>query len=452
MMLGAVFGASTGGMFLIGFAMRLGADNVLLGLLATAPQFFVVFQFLAAFLVERHWSRKRLTVVFAFVTPLAWFLIAAIPFFEASLSMASRFAVLISVIILVTVAAQFAGNARGSWVGELIPAQRRGRFFGYCSMFGGIVGAVFAIAEGGFLDFVEAHGLLAFTALFLFGSLFGLASAALNIPQPDCPLPGAGARQPFLRQVRETFRNRPFVMLAIVHAVLAMGGIAGPFNAAYLLRDVGLSFFGLGLVNSVFVAAMLLASPFWGRLVDRFGCRPILTVGLWVMAPCGLIWLAIPPGATATAYYLLPWSNFACGVGAAAVNVAITTMMYKVSRPEGRSVQFAAYSVFISVASAPMPLLGGWLVSALEGAGHAVDLRLTFYIWIVFVAAAAGLSRLLREPDSLRARTLVFKYFPSRLAALLGVAVPPIFGVQGSPEKFQLPAPEADDPPEADGR
>ena len=435
MMLGAVFAASTGGMFLIGFAMRLGADNVLLGLLATAPQFFVVFQFLAAFLVERQVSRKRLTVVFAFVTPLCWFLIAGIPFFETSLSLAQRFAVLIGVIILVTVAGQFANNARGSWIGELIPAARRGRFFGYCSMFAGIVGAAFAIAEGGFLDFVQAHGLFAFTALFFFGSLFGLTAAGLNLPQPDCPLPGAGAPRPFLRLVREAFRSRPFVMLAIVHAVLALGSVAGPFNAAYLLRDVGLNFFGLGLLNSVFVAAMLLASPLWGRLVDRFGCRPILTLGLSVMAPCGLIWLAIPPKAAATAYWLLPWSNFVCGVGAAAVNVAINTMMYKVSRPEGRSVQFAAYNVFIGVVSAPMPLVGGWLVTALENAGYAVDLRLTFYLWILFVASAAVLSRLLREPDSLRTRTLVFRYFPSRLAALLGLGVPAMFAAGGAAEK-----------------
>jgi hypothetical protein len=50
MMLNAVFAASTGGMFLISFAIQLGADNVLLGLMITLPQFFVVFQFLAAWL------------------------------------------------------------------------------------------------------------------------------------------------------------------------------------------------------------------------------------------------------------------------------------------------------------------------------------------------------------------------------------------------------------------
>ena len=67
-----------------------------------------------------------------------------------------------------------------------------------------------------------------------------------------------------------------------------------------------------------------------------------------------------------------------------------------------------------------MPILGGWLVSRLQAAGHAVDLRLTFYLWSGFVLAAAVLARLLREPESMRTRTLVFSYFPGRVARLWG--------------------------------
>ena len=70
MMLGAVFGASTGGMFLIGFALAMGADNVVLGLLSTVPMCLVVFQFLPAWLIERGVSRKKLSVAFAFLAPL----------------------------------------------------------------------------------------------------------------------------------------------------------------------------------------------------------------------------------------------------------------------------------------------------------------------------------------------------------------------------------------------
>lgn len=428
MMLNAVFGASTGGMFLVGFAMDLGADNVLLGLMTTIPQFFVAFQLLAAWLVEREVSRRRLTIAFSFVTPLCWFLIAALPFLGESAPKSMRFTVLFGIIAAVTAVSQIAGNARSSWVGELVPEQRRGRFFGYCNMFAGIVGATFAIAEGRFLDTIRSHGLLAFTALFFFGSLFGLASAALNIPQPDCPLPGAGQRPPFGELVKGTFRNRQFCMLAGVHAIVALGAIAGPFGAAYCLRDVGLTFFQLGLLNSVNTAALLLGSPFWGKMVDRFGCRPILILGLVILAPCAAVWIAIPPKAPDLAMRLLPWTNFLSGFGSAAFSVAINTMCYKTSDARGRSVQFALYSIFVSLIAAPMPALGGWLVSALEHAGWHVDLRLTFYLWAVFIIAAAIVATRLREPKSLSTRVLVFNYFASRITEWLSENIPSIFG------------------------
>jgi MFS family permease len=444
----AVFAASTGGMFLIGFAMRLGADNVWLGLISTIPALFVVFQFLSAYAVERGVSRKKITVALAFVTPACWVFIASIPLLAESMSITGRMLTLTGVIALVTLAAQVGGNARASWVGELIPDRRRGRFFGYSMMFGGIVGAMFAIAEGRFLDMISRHGLLAFTSLFFFGCLFGLASAGLNIPQADCPLPGAHLGTGFFRQVRQTLSNRPFMRLAMVHMAVAMGGIAGPFNAAYLLRDVGMSYFQLGLLNSLGTVAMLLSSGLWGRLVDRFGCRPVLIVGLCMMAPTATVWLFIPPGAVSAACWLLPFGNFISGAGGAAFGVAITTGMYKLSSPHGRSIQFATYSVLITLLSAPMPALGGLLVTALQHAHLAVDLRLTFALWSAFMCLAAVLALGLREKGSLLARSLVIGYFPGALDQTLRWAASAVGDFFGAVVRIGRDDPDEPQPPE----
>jgi hypothetical protein len=437
-MLGSVFGASTGGMFLIGFAMAMGANDVVLGLLGTAPMLMVAFQFMGAWLVERGTSRKKLAVAFGFVGPAAWFLIVSVPLLGDSTGRAGRLGILFGIICLVTVSLQLANNARSSWLGELIPADRRGSFFGYCTMFGGIVGAVFAVAEGRFLDYVAAHGLFAFTALFLVGALFGLASAAMMLPQPDCPLPGGGAPTGFFEHVRSAWRNEKLRRLAGVNAVMALGSVSLPFVPAYLLRDVGLSYFGLGLVNSVWIATWLASSPFWGKMADRFGCRPVLTLGLCMIAPCAGVWLLIPPGAAHRAYTLLPLVNLVSGAGNAAIVVALSAMLYKVSRPEGRSVQFAAYSVLVTYAGMPMPVFGGWLVSHLKAAGYPVDLRLTFFMWALFIATAAALSWRLKEPRSARVRTLVFGYFPGQMVRFWGAVttIPPFLA---SILRLQLP-------------
>jgi MFS family permease len=212
--------------------------------------------------------------------------------------------------------------------------------------------------------------------------------------------------------------------LMAVHAFLAMGGIAGPFGPAYCLRDVGLSFVGLGLLNAVATATALASSPFWGRMVDRLGCRPILILGLAILAPCSAVWIGIPPGAVTRAYWLLPFGNVVGGAASAAVGVAISAMLYKASQPVGRSVQFAVYGSVITAVGAPMPLVGGWLVSRLQGAGVAVDLRLTFALWSAFMALAALMAVRLRERRSVHTRVILFTYIPYRLASLLGIPLP----------------------------
>lgn len=223
--------------------------------------------------------------------------------------------------------------------------------------------------------------------------------------------------------MRNVFGNRPFVLLAVVHGVIAMGNIAGPFGTAYLLDDVKISFLGLGLVNTASTAAMLLTSPLWGKMIDRVGCRPVLVLCLAVMTPCSLVWYFIPPGGVERAYWLLPFSNFICVAAAAGMSLALTTLMYKLSNPHGRSVQFATYSVFITLLSAPMPLVGGWLVGYLKSHGWMVDLRLTCYLWSLFIGAAIVLAWRLKEKGSILTRSLVLGYIPSRLDRVIRYAV-----------------------------
>ena len=449
MMLGAIFGASTGGMFLIGFALELGATDFLLGLMTSIPMFFVVFQLAAAWLIEQGFSPKRLTVWFGFITPLCWLLIATLPFFAAVLSPPNRLAILVSVLVLVTIAAQFAGNARSVWVGDLIPAERRGKFFGACAVFSGIVGACFAVGEGRFLDFIRTQGLMAFTALFLFGALFGLFSAALNLPQV------AGKRvqpetKPTLPDLfKTTWKNRPLLILAGVHAVLALGSIASPFSNAYCLRDLKMSFFGVGCVNAVATAAALVFAPMWGKAVDRYGGRPVLNFSLWALAPCGLIWFLIPPGRADLAYRFIPGINIMAGFASSALNVSVASLMYKMTPNNGRSFQFALYNIVVVLVAAPMPVFGGWLISTLQARGWAVDLRLTFYLWTFFCFSAALCARWVREPDSAPTRRIVFEYLPQQASDATGL-IWSTLASGFSYLKIRLPTlPIKPDPPEA---
>ena len=403
-MLGTVYGASVGGMFLIGYALMLGAGNVQIGLMSTLPMMAVSLQLPAAWLVERGVSRRRMTFLGSLGNVLGWLLIILIPYALSAAGAPAKIAALVTILVVVTVFGQIAGNARGSWVGDLIPASSRGAFFGRITMFAGLIGAVFAIIEGRFLDTLKSMGIGAFSYLFAFGVLVGLINACLFLPQPDVPTERQAASG-FREHCAATFRNRPLLSVMVFAVFWSMQSIAGPFYATFMIRDLGMSFLGIGLVNAVVIVSMLASAPFWGRMVDRYGCRAILTACSITLGALQLVWLGV--NTAADAYRIVPLANVLAGLAHGGVSVALSTLLYKVTPGLGRSVQFALYSIIVTAAVAPMPVLGGhlpgWMARALPGA----DLRLTFYASIPFLLLAGVTARRIHEPSSCGTRVLL---------------------------------------------
>jgi MFS family permease len=403
-MTGAIYMASTGGMFLIGYALQLGATDALIGLMSAIPMLCIGVQLAAAAWIERGVSRRRLTFVAALMNVACWAFVILIPWAAGRLAPPARVSLLIAVISLVTLFGFVSGNARGSWVGDLIPARFRGTFFGRMTLYGGLVAAAFAIVEGGLLDVLKRHGLAAFGALFGFGMLFGLANALLFLPQAEVPLARHAAAGNLLRMVRETLENRALMAVGLFNVVWSMQTVAGPFYATYMLRDLGMPFMGVGIVNAFFMVAFLLSGPFWGRVVNRWGCRPVLVLCAGVFAPLQFSWLWVDTAARA--YAVIAPVNLLAGAAVGGVNVALNTLLYKVTPAAGRSVQFAVYSILVVALAAPFPAIGGRLPAWLQSLGLPDNLRCTFYLAGLLILASAFAARRIAEPNAGLARRL----------------------------------------------
>ena len=416
-MVGAIYAASTGGMFLIGYALRLGATNVQIGLMSTIPMLCIGVQLATAAIVERGFSRRRLTFFAALCNVSGWALIILIPYAAAGASPAVKVSFLIGIITVVTLFAFVSGNARGSWVGDLIPARFRGTFFGRLTMYGGIIATLFAIMEGAFLDVVKQHGLGAFSVLFGFGMVFGLINAFLFLPQADAPLVRHESSGNLLRMVRETLRNRALMLVALFATLWSMQGVAGPFYATYMLRDLHMPFVGVGIVNASFMVAFLASGPFWGRVVDRWGCRPVITACASTLGPIQFVWFWVD--SPARVYAVIAVINLLAGFVVGGVSVGLNTLVYKVTPAAGRSVQFAVYSILVVLLAAPLPAIGGHMPAWLHSLGLPSDVRFTFYAAGFFVLISALVSRQIGEPGSCRARQMIREIGGQWLAPVL---------------------------------
>lgn len=410
--IGTIGGSLAGGMFLTGFALKLGASNAHIGLMTTIPMFCVLLQLLSSVLVERGISRRLLTTYAGVGWTLLWIMITAIPYTLCGASANTRITALIALITLATAAVHVAGNARSSWLADLVPSRRLGEFFGKNMLLGNIVAMFFSIAGGAFLDHVKRGSIGAFALVFIAGATFGLVNALLHLPQADVPLSKHEHSHNLKKMVREAFANKQLMLVTAFALVWSLQNIANPFVAVYILRDLHVSYAGLGIITAVSTLSVMLSSGFWGRMVEKYGCRPVLVACCCVFVPMPIEWIWV--NNATSAYYILTPLNIVVGFAAGGVSVSLSKLLFDVTPTAGKSVHLAVYSIVVTLLSAPMPAIGGYLPDWLRALGIHADLRCTFYLVPIFTIWATMIARKIKEPNSRRTAEFV-KDLPNNL-------------------------------------
>lgn len=408
---GTIYGASLGGSFLVAYALSIGASNVQLGWMSAIPGFCIVTQLLAPVLVERGISRKWITIYASLFSIIGWAMLVAIPYIHWNVVVDYKMPVFIGIIAIITVFGNIGANTRQSWVGDLIPERQLGSFFGKLIAYSGWIGAVLILAQGRFLDVVKGYGTAGFTWLFLFGITFLFLHTALYLPQVDVHI-APHERDSLLKRVRETIANRPLRQVLAYSLVSALGGIAGPFFTAYVLRDLHASYLAFALLTASSAVASWISSRFWGRMVDRYGSRAVLVTCTALTSPLFFAWFFVT---SIPLLYLIeiPVSLLAGFIGQGS-GIAGSTLIYRVTPSAGRSMQMAIYSIAVTLFAAPMPALGGYLPGWLKSLGIHADVRCTIYILGFTTLASALAARRIQEPGGRRIPELV-RNLPSHI-------------------------------------
>ncbi len=289
------------------FVSRLTSSNLLVGLVAPLgdagwflPQVFI------AGLVQRM-PRKMLSYTLAAVVrAISWSLVAVAVWLVGDPAL-----LLVTFFILYGVARLAAGlGGLGFFevVAKTIPANRRGSFFAWRMLTGGLLGLGAGVVTQEVLNrfaFPRGHALLfvVYTAVIIPAML-----AFIIIREP----PGtAVSHTPTLRQqlrrARQLLRtDAVFRRYMGMRTALGLAGIALPFYGVYARNVLGAPEGMVGIYVAVRVGAGLLANLPWGSLGDRKGNR---LVTLWLSlgsALTALLALALA-GWVATSPSRGPW-------------------------------------------------------------------------------------------------------------------------------------------------
>ncbi len=368
-----LFSITTSG-FLAAFALALGANNLQIGILAAIPFITQILQLPSIWFVEKFRRRKAIALITWFPAQLLWFPIALIPVFMGT---PSERAISLLLIIMATrgLLAAISNCGWNGWIRDLIPQTILGRIFSKRLALSTIAGIIFSLGAAFFVDYwhgraTDESTILGYTYVLLFGALFlGMASPMFMsfMPEPLMqPIPGI---QPSLwERVTAPFRDRNFRQL--IQFLFSWGfasNLAIPFFAVYMLKRIGLP---LSWVISLSILSQLFNIFFlriWGRFVDRFGNKAVLSLcsSLYLLVILGWLFTTMPERYFLTMPLLVILHIFA-GIANAGVTLSVGTIGLKLS-PQGEATSYlAGASLATNLGAGLGPLCGGLLADFLS--------------------------------------------------------------------------------------
>jgi MFS family permease len=355
----------TGGVFLTGLALKLGATNAQIGLLAAILPLSQVFQIPAILLIDRAGSRKKVTISATVLSRLAWLLVAASPFF---LTPAQSLWVLIGSVLLFHIAQSIGGCAWTSWLRDLVPEGRLGRFFSLRTRISILLGLCVSLPASRMIDNWQQHSdfqLGGYSLLFAAGFVAGMTGIWFISRVPDITMK---ARQTdLLTHLKMPFRDVNYRKLISFMAVWNFAiNLAVPFFTVYMMKRLGMSMSSIMIMTILGQIANLLFLGLWGKWADHFSNKSVLavsgplfmcTIFAWTFTSVADVNLFTWP--------LLAVIHVVMGASRAGVTLATGNIGMKLAPRGEATVYLVALSLSNALAAGSAPIIGGKLADLL---------------------------------------------------------------------------------------
>ncbi|MFW9908374.1 MAG: MFS transporter [Candidatus Thorarchaeota archaeon] len=372
----------TESVFLVGFAVTvLNAPNTLIGILAAIPFLAQLLQIPSVYIIHRAGKRKAINIITQLGNRLAILGMALIPFFSVSDVR------LILLVIFVAVQAIFNGIGSpswNSWLRDLVPVDRLGRFFSVRMAATGLVAIVVSLIGGQFIGlwtnvYIQDSS-IGYAILFFIAFLFGMIAVyfTATTPEPKLIVPDRG--QKFSQLVAKPFKDENFKQLIWFSVVWTFStALVSPFFTVYLLSRAGLDLPAITILVAITQLVSIVFFRFWGRLSDRFSNKSILQISSPLFIISTLMWTF-----TAMADFysmkvpLLILIHIVSGFSSAGVNLATSNIGLKLA-PRGEATSYlASRGSIVAVAGGAAPLIGGAAADFFTQYGFRLDLTFTF--------------------------------------------------------------------------
>lgn len=305
-----------------------------------------------------------------------------------------------------------AGVSWNAWVQEWVPARVRGKYFGHRNRMLQIVVLTFLLVTGWALARWD-YGLRVFQAIVIGAVIlrvFSLHAQWISRPREHRPV-----------KVRALSLREQFGVVRRAHSLLwfiAFGAVwsfaancFGPFYHVFMFEQLNLSAWDVGILSTVSALGGALALPGWGRLLDRFGNRPVMVCSLLVWQLVNFLWCFLTPNNHTIVYIIWALGGMTSmgAIASAGFVLGQFTILLRLLPPEAKSLAIGTHLAVTSLAAAVAPIVGGFVLN--RALGYWSNPITVYHVCFVLqpVVAIASCLLLLRvhEPHA-SAVTMVF--------------------------------------------
>ncbi len=384
--LSVIFSATTGGVLLTNFLLKLGATPVEIGLLSSIPMLVNLLQPVGAHIADRTTSRHNYCLWIFGVSRLLWLiLLLGIGWVSWSNSDPHQLVLWTLGIILMThLLGALGSSAWFSWMAALVPHRLRGRYFGIRNSAASFTNLLSVPILGAVVSAwsCETNG---YGVVLLLGVVAGIAGLGFQFLMADVnpQLPQsaalyrskikgvtrldseANASQPAQASI---LKDTNFLKFLSYFALWTFAvNISAPFFNLYMLDNLDLDLRWVTIYASLISGANLVMLVLWGKLADRVGNRPLLLLVGILVAVTPILWLGA--GADSLSVWLwLPIIHLLTGAAGAAIDLCGSNIQMELA-PVDRPSRYFAIAAAVGGVSGGLGTTAGSFLAQLDYIG-----------------------------------------------------------------------------------
>jgi len=316
--------ASFGDHYVAPFAIAMQMSNSLVAILNSLWNLNPISQLWGSKFVEKY-KRKNVLMKTISLDSFGWLLMAIIGIlYFLNIKRTLLPYLLIVDFILILVAGGLGHPSWFSWMGDVVDAKFRGRWFSKRNTIISFTTIILAISAALVLRYFKNNGEEIIGFIILFGIAFLARAYCVKIigKHYEPPFKKKKSKKKHLKKFIKESRKTNFGKFTLFRGIFAIAvGITSPLTAIYLLRILQFDYLTYIIIILSGTFFSIITLNLWGRIADKYGNYGVIAVTtivipltplLWILSPHKIYLFLVPAilGGTAWTAFIMASGNF----------------------------------------------------------------------------------------------------------------------------------------------